>query len=108
MADDLGEEIEEITKLEEAIRGMHSQMKEFLIGYTADFKGEHPEIAELLNTELSQEHLAELYSALMDSLDEADTWAESDILEAAALFMLMAIGTSENEDGDEESEDDNG
>lgn len=101
---DLQEHLDELEEATQSISLAHRDMKTFLRDYVEKFYDRNEEVALVLGTEYSQDALADIYQTLMDELDNADAWDIDDVLEGAAVFVLMGIGMRATPD-DPQSDD---
>ena len=91
----------------ETVARLHRHMIDFLRKKIAAFRADEPETVATLQSAIAKDEVADLYESLTDELDDSDEWDEQDVLEGAALYMLMALGMDENS-ADDENEDNDG
>lgn len=91
----------------ETVSRLHRHMIDFLRKKIASFRAAEPETVATLQSSIAKDEVADLYESLTDELDDSDEWDEQDVLEGAALYLLMALGMDE-ESPDDKNEDDDG
>ncbi len=102
---ELEQHLQEAAETSAVVSKLHRHMIDFLRDKVAKFRDNEPDAVDTLRDPIAKDEIADLYESLMTELDDSKNWDEQDVLEAAALYVLMALGMTDEETEDEDDEE---
>ncbi len=103
---ELEQHLQEAAETSAVVSKLHRHMIDFLRDKVAKFRDNEPDAVDTLRDPIAKDEIADLYESLMTELDDSKQWDEQDVLEAAALYLLMALGMTDEETEEQDEDDD--